>query len=89
MLKPTKHKVERYEYEDFYVEIADVGDYWEAWLCRKDMGTFWYLFSLLKGMKPFNNPDGEPLTYEGFLEIVEESLPDYIEEYNEDHPKEA
>lgn len=89
MLKPTKHKVERYEHEDFYVEIADVGDYWEAWLCRKDMGTFWYLFSLLKGMNPFSKPDGEPLTYEGFLEIVEENLPDYIEEYNEDHPKEA
>ena len=88
MLKETSHKVTRYEYEDFYVEIADVGDCWEAWLCRKDMGTFWYLFSLLKGMKPLNKPDGEPLTYDRFLEIVEENLPDYIEEYNEDHPKE-
>lgn len=89
MLKPTKHKVERYEYEDFYVEIADVGDYWEAWLCRKNYGIAEYMFGWLKQQHPYDVPDGEYYTKEMFLELVEGNLPDYIEQYNENHPKEA
>lgn len=88
MLKHTKHKVERYEYEDFYVEIADVGDYWEAWLCRKDCGTFEYLFSQMKYASQYD-PDDTDVTYEGFCKFVNAVLPGHIEAYNEDHPKEA
>ena len=88
MLKETSHKVKRYEYEDFYVEIADVGDYWEAWLCRKDCGTFEYMFCWMKWQRPYDKPEGEEFTFADLLEIVEDCLPDYIEEYNEGHPKE-
>lgn len=89
MLKETSHKVKRYEYDDFYIEIADVGDYWEAWLCRKDMGTFEYMFGWLKVQHPHYKPEGEAFTYADFLEMVENCLPDYTEDYNEYHPKGA
>ena len=86
MLKETSHKVKRYEYEDFYVEIADVGSYWEAWLCRKGYGVIDYLFSLPKVDNFFDGTSKER-TEEMFLERVEANLPECIEEYNEDHPR--
>ena len=88
MLKPTKHKVERYEYEDFYVEIIDLGDMWEAWLRRKDYTISDMMFGWPKVQHPIYKPEGEYFTVEMFIDMVEENLPEYIECYNRDYQEE-
>lgn len=78
--------MKRYEYDDYDVYVQDVGSYWEAWLCRKGYGVIDYLFSLPKVDNFFDGTSKER-TERMFLEELEHLLPEFIEEYNENHPR--
>lgn len=49
-LKRSKDKVERYEYDGFYVDIVKKENgCTEAWICKKDYGVAELMFGLSKG----------------------------------------
>ena len=96
MLTLSKTQMKKYDYDDYDIYIQDVGDYWESWLCRKGYGVIDYMFGIPKNDhyiawdgKDWNKRENmKEWTEEMFLERVEAFLPDYIEDYNEQHERE-
>lgn len=66
------------DYSDYIVDIVELSDEWEAWLYRKDMAIKMYMFGFAK--KDQNN---YPVSREMFMELVDASANDYIDDYEE------
>lgn len=69
-MERTNINIIRFEHENFWVDIVELEDCYEAWLQHKDYGISDMMFGLSKETG---------LDY--FLEIVEVNLDEYEEDY--------
>lgn len=74
--KTTSYKVS--DFSDYIVDIEEHEEFWDAWLYRKDLGRKIYVYGVAK--KDQNN---YPVSHEMFIELVDASINDYIDEYEE------
>ena len=73
-MKKTTIKMTRYEHGEYYIDIIETAENYEAWIVGKNIG----LESLMFGMPK------EQQTCKEFLEIVEANLEDEIIYYEGD-----
>ena len=68
----------RYKYHDgwrngqptfYWIDVTTTGDSYEAWIQEEDGGVAALMFEV-----PFRQPNGEIISYDGFLELVEGNL---------------
>ena len=73
-----------YEVRDnFRVDIVILPNEFEAWIYQKDNGYKSFMFGLCKNQP--DAKDGETyITYDRFIEIVENNLDEYIDSYIDD-----
>lgn len=79
-MKETNIKIRRYEHGDFYIDIVDQGDIFEAWLQHKDYGIAEMMFGICKCVDEYDK-----LSYEDFLDLVSDALEEYEETYYNEH----
>lgn len=82
-MKRTNTNIVRFEDGDFWVDIVDDGDVWEAWLTRKN-----YAISELMFGWPKTQPDGSTYDFDAFCELVEGNLEEYEADYMESRQEE-
>ena len=74
-------KITRYlDYHDkmdswVWIDIIECGDYFEAWLTPHDYGVSELMFGCSK-----KQSNGHDVDYDGFVEMVEANLEDYVVE---------
>ena len=69
--------------EGFFCDIEETADGFEAWLGHKDCAARDYMFGSSKEQSFCTPPYTQ--TLEEFLAIVEANLPEYIEDYRDEH----
>ena len=69
-------KITRYETECFWIDIIETEDMFEAWLTGKDYGVSNLMFGC-----PKEQSNGHNISADGFMELVENNLDDYIYSY--------
>lgn len=82
-MKKTNQKITRYEHGDYYIDIVENEDSFEAWITGKKYGTSELMYgSLKKQPRCIYGDTTRPI----FLEMVENSLhfDNYIEDYEQD-----
>ncbi len=78
-MEKTDIKITRFEDADFWVDVIDAGDNWEAWITHKAYG----ISSLMFGY-PKKQPDCN-VDFDFFCEIVEVNLEEYEDNYYDDY----
>lgn len=73
-MERTDIKIIRFEHGNFWVDIVELEDWYEAWLQHKDYGISDMMFGL-----------GKENDLDYFLEIVEVNLDEYEEGYIEEY----
>ena len=74
-MKHTDIRIVRFDYNDCWVDIVDLGDTFEAWICKKNEGESHFLFGIPKDQQSHIEWFGHPVIDEDeFIGIVE----DYI-----------
>ena len=87
----TNTTITRFEEGDFWIDIIDCGDTWEAWLTRKDYGVS----DLMFGCSKFPIDDIQELDFDNVCELAEKMFPFDVKIYNachvnvEDEPRRA
>ena len=71
----------RYEDEEFFIDIHEKPDMYEAWLTRKNYGVS----SLMFGVPKVQPVDNSVMTPEEFLDMVERNLEEYEAYYDEEY----
>ena len=74
-MKKTSIIITRFEDGNFWIDIIDMGTYFEAWLSHKQYG----ISSMMFGAEKKN------VTFAGFLYLVQCNLNDYIGPYIEEY----
>lgn len=70
-MKTTGIRTTTYEHGDFLIDIVEMEDSYEAWLCLKNYGTKSLMFGSGK----------ETVTADEFLSLIEASLAEYKLDY--------
>ena len=83
MKEITNIKTRTFTSGKYRVDIAEKKDLFEAWLYHKDCG----IKQLMFGSPKKNSIHGESvtITFDMFLEMVENNLPEYKETYYDDY----
>ena len=71
----THVQIVRFLKNDFFVDISDLGDSFEAWIHKKDLGIAELMFSM-----PKKQSYGE-ITFEHFCELVDANFDEYAGDY--------
>lgn len=79
-MKDTNIKITRLEHNEYYIDIVEMEDEFEAWICEKGDGVSLFALGLPKYQPSFQE-SGE--TFASFYEFVEEKLEEFIDEYVE------
>ena len=74
-LKRTNTKIIRFEYDDFWVDVVEHEDYYEAWLTKKGYGISDMMFGELKEYGDLNHA----------LSLFEANIEEYIEGYIDEY----
>lgn len=81
-MKKTDIKITRFEDGDFWVDIVENVNDFEAWLTRKDCGVADLMFGAPK------QQIDRVWDFDRFCELVEGNLEEYEANYNTDHCEE-
>ena len=79
-MNETKIKITRFEHNEYYIDIIEMDDEFEAWICEKEYGVSLFALGLPKYQPTFQESG---LTFASFYEFVEEKLEEFIDEYVE------
>lgn len=69
-MKKTDTKITRYESGDFWIDIVEDAETIEAWICRKNLSTYMFMFGC-----ECDDP-------EFFIAMVEDNLDEYKDYYD-------
>ena len=75
-MKKPSIPITRFEYNDFWIDIIDMGTYFEAWLSHKQYGISSMMFGALK----------KDVTFTEFVDLVQCNLENenYVDTYIEE-----
>ena len=69
LYKVETRSTRRYKYTelaaDYFIDVTTTADSYEAWIMEKDSGVAALMFEV-----PFRQPNGDTISYEGFMELV-------------------
>ena len=76
-------KIVRLSDGDFYIDIVDAGDFWEAWLAHYECGVMELMCGWPKVQRPNYTMSGEAeiWDFDRFCKLVEANLNSYEEAY--------
>ena len=77
-MEKTNVKITRYKYGDFFVDIVDDGEVFEAFLLHKDYGVS----SMMFGVQKKDIIDGSE---ERFVNLVEGQIVPYLADYMDEY----
>lgn len=79
-MNETKIKITRFEHDGYYIDIVEMEDEFEAWICEKEYGVSLFALGFPKYQPSFQESG---LTFASFYEFIEEKLEELIDDYDE------
>ena len=86
-MKRTNAKITRFESGNWYIDIVETKDEFNAWLTRKGYGVSSHMFGSPKTQHPNDRP-ALTVSFDDFCDLVEGNLREYKALYNEDYADE-
>ncbi len=75
----TDVQIDRFEVDNYWIDIVDLGQEFEAWITCKESSISRFMFGM-----PKEQSNGEKTNYKDFYRIVETNMPDYVDDYCEE-----
>lgn len=79
-MKDTNIEITRFKHNCYYIDIVEMDDEFEAWICEKGYGVSLFALGVPKYQPSFQDSG---LTFAQFYELVEEKLEEFIDDYDE------
>lgn len=76
----TNIQITRFKDYNYWVDIIDTGENYEAWLSHKDMGIGELMFGV-----PKVQSDGRTISYDEFCDMVKINLPEHKKYYSQEY----
>ena len=78
-MEKTNIQITRFKDGNYWVDVIDTGENYEAWLARKNMGIAQLMFGV-----PKVQSDGRTISYDKFCDMVKINLPEHKKYYDQE-----